>query len=67
MLRLVAALLAGELVVFTGGCAWLATGFGLGWPKAVAVGAMPFVAGELIKMVLVVVAVRGVESANHRD
>ena len=67
VLRLVAALLAGELVVFTGGCAWLATGFGLGWPKAVAVGAMPFVAGELIKMVLVVVAVRGVESANHRD
>lgn len=66
-LRLAGALLAGEVVVFAGGCAWLATGFGLGWPKAVAVGAMPFVAGELIKMVLVLVAVRGVELANHRD
>ena len=32
------------------GCAWLATGMGLGWQKAVAVGATPFLGVEAIKV-----------------
>ncbi len=60
-LRLVGALLAGECVTFAGGCAWLAAAFGMGWRGAWAAGAAPFLAGELIKMALVVAAVRGAE------
>ena len=64
--RLAGALLAGEIVIFAGGCAWLAAGFGFGWSRAIAAGATPFLAGELIKMALVVAAVRGVERARKR-
>jgi biotin transport system substrate-specific component len=66
-LRLASALVAGEAVTFAGGCAWLATGFGMGFSGALAAGLLPFVPGELIKMALVVVAVRGVERANSRS
>ncbi len=65
-LRLVGALVAGELVTFAGGCAWLATAFGMGLAGALGAGLRPFVPGELIKMALVVVAVRGVERASGR-
>ncbi len=58
------ALVAGELIIFAGGCGWLAVGMGLGWRPALALGAVPFVPGELIKMALVTVAVRGVERAS---
>ena len=64
--RLARALLAGEIVIFAGGCAWLAAGLGLGWTRAIAAGATPFLAGELIKMTLVVAAARGVERARRR-
>jgi biotin transport system substrate-specific component len=50
---LAGALLAGEIVIFLGGCAWLATGLHLGWQQAVTLGAIPFVPGELIKMALI--------------
>jgi biotin transport system substrate-specific component len=59
ILRLAGALLAVEIVIFAGGCAWLAMGLGFGWSRAIAAGATPFLAGELIKMALVVAAVRG--------
>lgn len=59
--RLGGALLAGELVIFAGGCAWLATAMGFGWVHAIHAGATPFLAGEVIKMTLVVAAVRGLE------
>ena len=59
VVRLAGALLAGEIVIFAGGCAWLATGLRFGWSRAIAAGATPFLAGELIKMALVVAAVRG--------
>ncbi len=64
--RLAGALLAGEIVIFAGGCSWLAAGFGFGWSRAIAAGAAPFLAGELLKMALVAVAVRGVERARKR-
>ena len=66
-LRLAGALVAGEAVTFAGGCAWLATAFGMGFSGALAAGLLPFVPGELIKMALVVVAVRGVERASSRS
>lgn len=66
-LRLAGALVAGEAVTFAGGCAWLATVLGMGFSGALAAGLLPFVPGELIKMALVVVAVRGVERASSRS
>src|SRR5215471_12475646 len=60
-LQLVGALLSGEIVIFAGGCAWLATAFKMGLSGAIVVGLQPFLLGELIKMALVLVAVRGVE------
>jgi biotin transport system substrate-specific component len=60
-LGLVGALLSGEVVIFAGGCAWLATAFKMGWTGAIVVGLQPFLPGELIKMALVLVAVRGME------
>ncbi len=66
-LRLGSALVAGELVIFAGGCGWLAVALGMGWSQALAAGATPFLPGELIKMALVMVAVRGVEIARRRS
>ncbi len=60
------ALLAGELLIFTGGCAWLAVGFRMGWLRAVAAGALPFLPGELIKMALVAAGVRSMERVSSR-
>ena len=64
-LRLVGALVAGELILFSGGCAWLMVAFRLSLPGALAAGATPFLPGELIKMALVVAAVRGAERATR--
>lgn len=74
-LRLGGALLAGELVTFAGGCAWLAlvpvsilgTHTAMGWSRAIAAGLLPFLPGELIKMVLAVAAVRSIERSNKED
>jgi biotin transport system substrate-specific component len=65
--RLSGALLAGELIIFTGGCAWLATGVGLGWTHAVTLGALPFIPGELIKMALILAAVGGIELFRSKE
>jgi biotin transport system substrate-specific component len=64
--RLASALLAGEAIIFGGGCAWLALGMKFGWSNAIYAGALPFVPGELIKIALIIVAVRGVELARER-
>lgn len=64
--RLTSALLAGEAIIFAGGCAWLALGMKLGWSNAIYAGALPFVPGELIKISLILAAVRGVELARER-
>lgn len=65
--RLVGALLAGEFVIFAGGCSQLALGMQMGWSRAIALGLTPFLAGEVIKMALVVAAVRGAEYGRGRD
>lgn len=64
--RLASALLAGEAIIFAGGCAWLAFGMKLGWSNAIYAGALPFVPGELIKIALILATVRGVEFARDR-
>lgn len=67
--RLGAALITGEATVFAAGCAWLSVWLGMGqgtdWAGALRQGALPFLPGELIKMALVVAAVRGVELARR--
>ncbi|MGH9790007.1 MAG: biotin transporter BioY [Candidatus Acidiferrales bacterium] len=63
VLRLGGALLAGQILIFAGGAAWLALGMGLGWSAAFWSGVAPFVLGDIVKMALVIAAVRGVEFA----
>jgi biotin transport system substrate-specific component len=64
---LAGALVAGELVIFFGGCAWLASGIHLGWRQALTLGALPFLPGELVKMALITAAVGSVEILRHRE
>jgi biotin transport system substrate-specific component len=64
--RLAGALVTGDAVILLGGCAWLATGMGLGLATSLRLGALPFIPGELIKMVLVVAVVRGFEFARRK-
>jgi biotin transport system substrate-specific component len=63
--RLGGALLSGELIIFLGGCAWLAAGMGYGWGHAFQIGAWPFLPGEIMKVALILAAVRGVELARR--
>jgi biotin transport system substrate-specific component len=65
-LHLVGALLTGELVIFTFGCAWLAAITHNGWVWALAAGAAPFIPGELLKLAAVFTAVRGVDIASRQ-
>ena len=64
--RLSGALAFGEAIIFAGGCAWLALGIRLGWTGAVYAGVLPFVPGEIIKIALILAAVRGMELAQER-
>jgi len=64
--RLASALFCGEVLIFLSGCAWLATAMGLGWSSALQQGALPFLPGEIIKMAVIVVAVRGFELAGEK-
>ncbi len=75
-LRLVAALLPGQALIFLTGCAWLAlmpaktlggTSAALGWSRAFAAGVLPFLPGEVIKIALAVTAVRGIAIARRGD
>jgi biotin transport system substrate-specific component len=68
--KLVGALLAGEAVIFVGGCAWLGAfliaSVHAPWTAALTEGALPFLPGELLKIALLVTAVRGWEQARLR-
>jgi biotin transport system substrate-specific component len=66
-LRLAGALVAGDAIIFLGGCFWLAMGVGLGWGPAFYAGLLPFLPGEIMKMALIVAIVRGVELAQQRN
>ena len=55
--RIVLGAALGLVAIYALGVGWLATGLGL--EKAIAVGAVPFLAGEALKFLLVVVVARG--------
>jgi biotin transport system substrate-specific component len=61
--RLTGALIAGEAIIFAGGCAWLALGIRLGRAGAIYAGALPFIPGEIIKIALILAIVQGAELA----
>ncbi len=52
LVKLVLALLAGEVIIFTFGVSWLANF--LGWEKAFALGLSPFIIGEVFKITIIV-------------
>jgi len=63
IVQLSGALLAGQALIFASAAAWLALGLGQGWTAAFWAGVAPFVLGDVVKMAMVVAAVRGVELA----
>jgi biotin transport system substrate-specific component len=66
-MRLFGALISGEVIIFTGGCAWLALVTGVGWSNSFRIGALPFLPGEILKMALIVAAVGGLEFARPKN
>ena len=64
--RMSGAMLAGEIVIFVGGCSLLGLWMGQGLGPAIAAGVTPFLAGEGIKMALVVAAVHTVERGDRQ-
>jgi len=62
-LRLVAALIPGELLLLAAGFFWYTMSTGLNWSAAFAGSVLPFLPLDLFKIALVVAAVRGVELA----
>jgi len=62
-LRLSGALAAGDAVIFIGGCAWLGASLHLGAGALLSQGVLPFLPGELLKLALILAAVRGVQLA----
>jgi len=59
--KLIVALVSGEVIIFVGGCTWLALVTGVGWTNSFRIGALPFLAGEIVKMALIAAAVGGLE------
>lgn len=63
MLHLAGALLPGQLLIFACGCAWLATA--RGWAAAIALGVVPFLPGEVIKIAAVLAVTRATNTATR--
>jgi biotin transport system substrate-specific component len=59
--NLLGALLAGEIIIFAGGCMWLGYILRLGWSAMLHAGLIPFVPGEIVKMAAVMAAVSGLQ------
>ena len=66
-MKLVGALVSGEIIIFMGGCAWLALQTRVGWSNSFRIGALPFLPGEVIKMALIVAAVGGLNLARPKN
>ena len=60
--RIVLAMVAGTLVIYLFGAGWLAFALGLGVPKAVAVGVLPFLVGDALKLAAAAAFVRGCQT-----
>jgi biotin transport system substrate-specific component len=59
----IAPLLCGEALIFAGGCAWLALLFHFSFSGALEAGLLPFLPGEVVKLALLLAALRGLELA----
>ena len=64
---LVGSLLAGQSLVFFGGCAWLAVVMQMGWSAAFTAGVAPFLAGEAVKIAAVVAAARSLHIVTRSE
>lgn len=64
--RLAGALFSGDVLIFLGGWAWLALSPAVDRTEAFRIGVLPFLPGEVIKICLVLAAVRGVELAKSK-
>jgi biotin transport system substrate-specific component len=64
LLDLFAALLPGQVLIFISGCAWLAVSAGV-W-RAVQLGLLPFLPGEIIKIAAAMTIALGLQSAQQR-
>lgn len=64
LLSLFGALLPGQALILISGCAWLATSTGV-W-RAVQLGALPFLPGEIIKIAAAMAIALGLQSAHQR-
>jgi biotin transport system substrate-specific component len=64
---LLAAVVTGEVVMLGAGCAWLATGMGLGWQRAIAAGATPFLGVEAIKVAVLFALAGSFEFLRRRE
>ncbi len=65
--KLLVALIAGEVIIFTGGCVWLAQLMNLGWINSLRFGALPFLPAEVIKMSLIMAVVGGLELVRTKN
>ncbi|HUO34681.1 MAG TPA: biotin transporter BioY [Candidatus Acidoferrum sp.] len=64
--RLCGALVAGDALIFIGGCSWLAASLHLGGAAVLSQGAVPFLPGEVLKIALILAAIRGVQLAKTK-
>jgi biotin transport system substrate-specific component len=64
--RLAGALISGDAVILLSGCVWLAAESSAGFAAAFRMGVLPFIPGELIKMAMIVAAVRGFEFVRRK-
>jgi biotin transport system substrate-specific component len=64
MSRLVAGLVAGLAAIYAGGLTQLAVLSGLGWGDLVAVGVLPFLGGDVIKVLLALVIIRALRASS---
>jgi biotin transport system substrate-specific component len=65
ILRLLGALVAGEVVIFAAGYVWLAAPLHFGWSGAFVAGVAPFLPGDAMKTILIIAAVRGIKLARR--
>jgi len=65
-LRLVAAVVPGEALILTSGFLWYTLLTGMSWSAALAGSVLPFLPFDVLKIALVVAAVRGVELATSK-
>ena len=52
------AVIFGSMIIYTGGVPWLKYVTGMSWDKAIAVGVLPFIIGDVVKIIVILVIVK---------